>query len=201
MFSFLLLPLSSSKPSMYSSSFSVQYFHFQLKNQSRLNKTVELRGCDMPIFLFQFCDLDNAIRQFFFFFNPIVSHHLLFVYLFALFLGFFFKGAESYTTAQAVLGCTGVQAGPPLPRAGMTGVSSSWPLHPPCSRSPVSPANFFYHRYPFVPPYSEGQPLDKSPTCLLMSPPKYGLFSVFSIHTSPPHPISGHFLPLQSRPL
>lgn len=73
---------------MYSSSFSVQYFHFQLKNQSRLNKTVELRGCDMPIFLFQFCDLDNAIRQFFFL-NPIVSHHLLFVYLFALFLGFF----------------------------------------------------------------------------------------------------------------
>lgn len=154
---------------------------------------------DISFSILWFGQCNKAV--FFFFFNPIVSHHLLFVYLFALFLGFFFKGAESYTTAQAVLGCTGVQAGPPLPRAGMTGVSSSWPLHPPCSRSPVSPASFFYHRYPFVPPYSEGQPLDKSPTCLLMSPPKYGLFSVFSIHTSPPHPISGHFLPLQSRPL
>lgn len=46
----------------------------------------------------------------FFFFNPIASHHLLFVCLFA-FCVFFFKGAESYTAAQAVLGCTGVQAG------------------------------------------------------------------------------------------
>lgn len=96
MFSFLLFLLFSSKPSMYSSSFSVQYFHFQLKNQSRLNKTVELRGCDMLIFLSQFCDLDNAIRQFWGFFFFLIQLHLTTCFLFVcLLFVFFFSRVQS----------------------------------------------------------------------------------------------------------